>query len=1168
MPTLIYTPEVKVYISTDHHGIIDVSEDLVDGTMVRRSDGVSTFDFTLMNARRKYDLKFTPNDRIVVLMKRVTWLHVFTGYLNSVPLRTAWPRDVPLSASCSLKRLQYFYWDPYSSAAQALIIGAFSQASSNQGAGVTGILITDILTNVVRWPKQNIHLGEIPADWFQLAVNVARDVKQWSDDAIAQVNSYFDTIGASGVIGGSVTDRIRTALGLDNGTGSTNATVAEHNNGSATTTNTPTVPASTGGFAGTWKPQDASSDPNHLRVGMSDAGLSYALPAAGNAHGILKPGTYGGVPLNQAQLDVAARIYEIMSCTWTTGGGLVQLPNNVLWAAMCAAKGESGFNPSAANNKANPGHTGPGGSSAYGVFQLLDDKGSLAQRGNVDYSTNWWVNQLFAKYGANNNSAFINTDPGAIALKVEVSNAPPSYYGQYTPMAKAIVTEINKAIIRGRQQRNGAGAAGLGGGAGGATNTTPKPHSAGAGAGSAGSGASGKRVATGGDFTTTLLRLVTNFPHIPYALISAVDFHTPPSTLDCSSLVQWGVFHTLGALHGVPRIASAQAAYCTKRLSAQDALNIPGALVFLSTNGQASGVHHVEVSIGNGKDTVGAHHPGSPAGVEGLGASYWSFGGLLPVFTYPGEHAPGIPQPGTTSNPPVHSGGTRIWPTHDHKVDVGFRQKSKKGAADDDWYTAWHTGVDFVNVKYGDPVVSVAKGKVHDVSGAESGQYGTYVSIVSGNVLHLYAHLSAVDPAVSVGATVKAGQKIGEVGNSGQVLPLPTSPSDHKSGVHLHFEVRKAPFTLGDSRVLADPVQFITHGLTVASPTTSDGSTTAGQVTTTSDTTSATALATTYSKSETFDPSSPIDQLFSEQVWYPGPTDAELMTESNSLVGAYTLANDTTVLQYLMQLCASSMRSFCSAPNGDFIAWFPDYYGLWGTAAVLQIEDIELQDFNVNWSDDNFVTHQFVQQALSTALDPGTGLVDTSFQQLWAQSTTAGVANIDSPAVMAALFGFPPENAEKFASYIYQKFGARPNTKRIDAFMSSKSGEFFMALFYFMLQWAYQYQASIPITFMPEAWPGMLIQVRSFNFQAYITSVTHTFQFGEGGSFGTQINIAAPALLEGGGKKKGDNALIGLPLAGGYGNTQGLLTAANQPAGDKPSIQPPTTVHTGGVQTV
>ena len=83
MGTLLYSPAIKVYVSTEKHGTIEVSDDLVDGTLVRRSDGVSSFNFTLQNARRKYDGVFAPNDRIVVMMRRITWMRVSAGSMTA-----------------------------------------------------------------------------------------------------------------------------------------------------------------------------------------------------------------------------------------------------------------------------------------------------------------------------------------------------------------------------------------------------------------------------------------------------------------------------------------------------------------------------------------------------------------------------------------------------------------------------------------------------------------------------------------------------------------------------------------------------------------------------------------------------------------------------------------------------------------------------------------------------------------------------------------------------------------------------------------------------------------------------------------------------------------------------------------------------------------------------
>ncbi len=69
-----------------------------------------------------------------------------------------------------------------------------------------------------------------------------------------------------------------------------------------------------------------------------------------------------------------------------------------------------------------------------------------------------------------------------------------------------------------------------------------------------------------------------------------------------------------------------------------------------------------------------------------------------------------------------------------------------------------------------------------------SSTYGHYVSIDHGNGLNTtYAHMSS--RSVTVGQTVKQGQKIGKVGNTGNCWPRPTS-SNPAAGAHLHLEVR------------------------------------------------------------------------------------------------------------------------------------------------------------------------------------------------------------------------------------------------------------------------------------------------------------------------------------------------------------------------------------------
>ena len=116
-----------------------------------------------------------------------------------------------------------------------------------------------------------------------------------------------------------------------------------------------------------------------------------------------------------------------------------------------------------------------------------------------------------------------------------------------------------------------------------------------------------------------------------------------------------------------------------------------------------------------------------------------------------------------------------------------------------------HTGVD-VNINViGKNVVAVKDGTVeisraisgsiknYDSNGNYVGSYSSYGEYIVINhhdgTMTLYGHMKPGSRKVSVGQTVKQGQVIGIVGNTGNCLPRPT-PSSPLRGTHLHFEVR------------------------------------------------------------------------------------------------------------------------------------------------------------------------------------------------------------------------------------------------------------------------------------------------------------------------------------------------------------------------------------------
>ena len=86
-----------------------------------------------------------------------------------------------------------------------------------------------------------------------------------------------------------------------------------------------------------------------------------------------------------------------------------------------------------------------------------------------------------------------------------------------------------------------------------------------------------------------------------------------------------------------------------------------------------------------------------------------------------------------------------------------------------------HAGLDFRG-PLGAPIYAAADGRV-SFAGVKNG-YGNCLEIVHGNgMMTRYAHMSGF--RARVGQTVRAGDVIGAIGNSGR-----------STGPHLHFEVR------------------------------------------------------------------------------------------------------------------------------------------------------------------------------------------------------------------------------------------------------------------------------------------------------------------------------------------------------------------------------------------
>lgn len=149
-----------------------------------------------------------------------------------------------------------------------------------------------------------------------------------------------------------------------------------------------------------------------------------------------------------------------------------------------------------------------------------------------------------------------------------------------------------------------------------------------------------------------------------------------------------------------------------------------------------------------------------------------------------GSGADGLPGKETFAQLGLKDGGHRSGrvasPVPGHKVTYAY------GVRNSDYSAGYHTGDDYA-ASTGTPVVAVRAGTIVWSNG-DGGAYGNWIGLRADNGRdYVYCHLS--QRAVSKGDKVKAGDRLGKVGATGNV-----------TGPHLHFEDRPRGGGYGNDR--------------------------------------------------------------------------------------------------------------------------------------------------------------------------------------------------------------------------------------------------------------------------------------------------------------------------------------------------------------------------------
>jgi hypothetical protein len=209
MKTLVYSPEIKILIARGSKQY-DVSADVVAWSLRRPENSIASLVFRLSNKpasntdlkKLRYNQLFERMDRVTVFLKRIEWVQVFSGYLDSVPHVQIYPGTVNFRASCTLKRLLHTWWDPglpesqriFDQSGRALTELENGEMQTDMGLGS---LLRRLLVLVGGWNPQNIHIQRFPSGFYDY---MEEQIRRLTPGAEKDVRSFKELLLGEGDI--------------------------------------------------------------------------------------------------------------------------------------------------------------------------------------------------------------------------------------------------------------------------------------------------------------------------------------------------------------------------------------------------------------------------------------------------------------------------------------------------------------------------------------------------------------------------------------------------------------------------------------------------------------------------------------------------------------------------------------------------------------------------------------------------------------------------------------------------------------------------------------------------------------------------------------------------------------------------------------------------------
>jgi len=251
MKRLVYSPSIKVWVKADS-GVVDLSPYIVNCRIERKVDDISSAEIEFRNPKILQDGKprflftdqqvdnkrlsvFHPMDPITIVLERIQGkpIQVFTGYCDTVPDVQLFPGTAKISASCTLKRLLYTYWDPALPFVTAFMqnygwyldanTGLASQPDAEDDTGKPVNKLNDssianmlyaTLSEIGGWDDKNIYIQPLPPNIVNNVSKLFDEFSQDNKNVNKEIGKFIQDIIGNGSYGSSVANG-----GVNNGSG-------------------------------------------------------------------------------------------------------------------------------------------------------------------------------------------------------------------------------------------------------------------------------------------------------------------------------------------------------------------------------------------------------------------------------------------------------------------------------------------------------------------------------------------------------------------------------------------------------------------------------------------------------------------------------------------------------------------------------------------------------------------------------------------------------------------------------------------------------------------------------------------------------------------------------------------------------------------------------------